>query len=172
MERVVVFNDFANTNRSFQECGEHEHDCEDLLIYLSEGRGLIEAHVFVPIDPRATTAMDRIIERHWYAGWLVHQKVGAHAGGSYKCDFDVELTMEMMRTAEVVRPDTIVLLSGDKDFVPVIWELRRRGIRVEVAAFSGYGAARELIVKASEFIDLSRYLAEKNAAVPAEILPG
>ena len=72
--------------------------------------------------------------------------------------FDVEITLEMMRTAEIVRPDIIVLASGDKDFVPVILELRRRGIRVEIAAIPECNAAREVILKASGFIDLREYL--------------
>lgn len=42
------------------------------------------------------------------------------AGDTYKCDFDVEITLDLMRTAEIVKPDIIVLLSGDKDFVPVM----------------------------------------------------
>jgi uncharacterized LabA/DUF88 family protein len=67
-----------------------------------------------------------------------------------------------MRTAEIVQPDIIVLASGDKDFIPVILELRRRGIRVEVAAFAGINAAREVMLKASGFINICRYLAEQN----------
>ncbi len=158
METIVIFNDFANTHRSFQEYGEAQPDYEQLLHYLSQGRRRIEAHAYVPLDPRAPTAMDNTIESLWYSGWLVHSKLGSIAGDSHKCNFDVEMTMELMRTAEQIRPDTIVLLSGDKDFVPVVLELRRRGIRVEIAAFSDYNAARELILKSSEFIELSRYL--------------
>lgn len=74
----------------------------------------------------------------------------------------MEITLELMRTAEIVKPDIIVLLSGDKDFIPVILELRKRGIRVEVAAFSNVNAAREVIMKASGFIDLRQYVDERN----------
>lgn len=34
-----------------------------------------------------------------------------------------------MPTAEIVKPDIIALVSGDKDFIPVILELRRRHSR-------------------------------------------
>lgn len=161
MERIVIHDDYANNKRAFDERGVRR-DNEDLLRYLSEGRFLVEAHTYVPIDPRNPHARDREIEQLWRAGWLVHSKIGSPAGDTYKCDFDVEITLDLMRTAEIVKPDIIVLLSGDKDFVPVILELRRRGIRVEVAAFPGQNAAREVILKASGFIDLGAYLEERQ----------
>lgn len=161
MERVVIHDDFANNMRVFGERGvRREH--KDLLAYLSEGRFLVEAHSYVPIDPRTPHARDREIEALWRAGWLVHQKVGSPSGDTYKCDFDVEITLDVMRSAEIVKPDIIVLVSGDKDFIPVILELRRRGIRVEVAAFEDVNAAREVILKASGFIDLGAYLQERQ----------
>ena len=131
---------------------------QNLLDYLSEGRFLVEAQAYVPIDPRNPHVRDRDIETLWKAGWLVNTKVGAIAGDSYKCDFDVEITLDMMRTAEIVKPDIIVLASGDKDFIPVLLELRKRGIRVEVAALPGVNAAREVMLKASGFIDLNQYV--------------
>lgn len=167
MEKIVVFLDYANTNAALQTQGA-EQDYADLLAYLAEGRFLIEAHAYVPIDPRNPHGRDRQIETLWQSGWLAHTKVGAIAGESYKCDFDVEITLDLMRTAEIVKPDIIVLVSGDKDFVPVMLELRRRGIRVEVAAFPGGNAAREIILKASGFIDLREYLREGRSLEVAD----
>lgn len=165
-ERLVVFLDYANINRSFEPFTA-QPDYADLLGYLGEGRFLVEAHAFVPIDPRNPHMRDRDIDALWQAGYLVHQKLGTPIGkDGYKCDFDVEITLEMMRTAEIVRPDIIVLASGDKDFIPVILELRKRGIRVEVAAFAGVNAAREVIQKASGFIDLCRYADERTGVIP------
>jgi len=142
MERIVIFNDFANINAALQNC-DLVPDYQELLDYLSEGRFLVEAQAYVPIDPRNPHARDREIDALWEAGWLVNTKIGAMAGDSYKCDFDVEITLELMRTAEFVKPDIIVLISGDKDFIPVILELRKRGIRVEVAAIPGINEARK-----------------------------
>lgn len=161
MEKLVIFNDYANINAAFQQQG-LEADNLDLVRYLSEGRFLVEAHAFVPIDPRNPTGRDQTIEKLWSQGYLVHTKVGTLAGDTYRCDFDVELTLELMRTAELVRPDIVVLMSGDKDFIPVVIELRRRGIRVEIAAFPAVNAAREMILKGSGFIDLHRYLNERD----------
>ncbi len=157
MERIVVFNDFANVNSALEK-SDIAPDYQDLLEYLSDGRFLVEAQAYVPIDPRNPHVRDREIDALWNSGWLVNTKLGAFAGDSYKCDFDVEITLDLMRTAEIVKPDIIVLISGDKDFIPVILELRKRGIRVEVAATSGVNAAREVMQKASGFIDLGEYV--------------
>ena len=157
MEKIVVFLDYANTNAALQKQGAVP-DYADLLLYLSEGRFLVEAHAYVPIDPRNPHGRDRSIDALWQSAWLAHTKVGAITGDSYKCDFDVEITLDLMHTAEIIKPNIIVLVTGDKDFVPVMLELRRRGIRVEVAAIPEGNAARELILKASGFIDLREYL--------------
>ena len=162
-ERLVTFLDYANINWAFEQLGV-QPDYPALFGYFAEGRFPVETHCFVPIDPRNPHARDREIEALWQAGCLVHHKVGAPASDTYKCDFDVEITLELMRTVEIVRPDIIVLASGDKDFIPVILELRRRGIRVEVAAFAGLNVAREVMLKASGFIDICRYLTDQNGA--------
>lgn len=159
MEKIILFNDYANTQRGFQDFGLRP-DFADLLDYLAEGRFLVEAHAYVPVDPRNSHGRDGEIEGLWRAGYLVHSKVGTPAGDTYKCDFDVEITLDLMRAAEIARPDIIVLMSGDKDFVPVILALRQRGIRVEVAAFADVNAAREVMLKASGFIDLGQYVDE------------
>jgi uncharacterized LabA/DUF88 family protein len=164
MEKVVVFNDYANVSRGFQSYGTRP-DFGALLNYLKEGRFLVEAHAYLPIDPYNPHGRDAEIESLWHNGYLVHSKIGIPARDSYKCDFDVEITLDLMRTAEIAKPDIIVLLSGDKDFIPVILELRKRGIRVEVAAFPEINAAREVMLKASGFIDLGLYVEEQQNRV-------
>ena len=158
LEKVLVFHDFANINRSAADQGidlDHGH----LLDYLGEGRFLADAHCYVPIDPRNPHVRDREIDTLWGQGYFVHTKVGTHAGESYKCNFDVELTMDLIRLAHGIRPDIIVLASGDGDFVPVVLELRRMGIRVEVASFPR-STARQLQLCCSGYIDLDLYCRE------------
>jgi uncharacterized LabA/DUF88 family protein len=157
-ERLIVFLDYANINAATPKRGE-KLDYGHLLNYLGEGRFLVEAHCYVPIDPRNPNARDREIEELWNNGLLVHTKMGKPAGDSYKCDFDVELTMDAIRCAHEVCPDIVLIASGDEDFMPVVIELRRRGIRVEVASFLT-SAARQIILKSSGFINLDAYLEE------------
>jgi hypothetical protein len=55
-----------------------------------------------------------------------------------------------------VKPDIIVLATGDADFVSLIQEVRKSGIRVEVAAFEETAGA-DILNKCSGFIDLAVY---------------
>lgn len=152
MEKVIIVLDYANINKAAQEL-RHEINYRDLLGYLSEGRFLVDAHAFVPIDPRNEHRMDQVIEDLWLSGYIVHSKVGTIRAESYVCSLDVELAIQSMCIAHQVKPDIIVLATGDADCLPVVIELRKMGIRVEVASFQ-HSAAREMILKSSGFIRL------------------
>lgn len=158
METVIVIVDYANVNRSAADQG-FQINYEQLLQYLVADRLLVDAFCFVPVDPNNKTARDHDIETLWTQGFLVTTKVGRADGDSYKCDFDVEITMEMIRVAHEIKPDIIVLVSGDIDYVPVVEFVRRKGIRVEGAAFFN-AASRDLIMKCSSFIELDRWREE------------
>lgn len=154
-EKVVFFLDYANINRAAREkrC---RMDYEDLLQYAGENRFLIDAHCYVPIDPRNEHRLDGEIENLWRSGYIVTTKKGSIAGGTYKCNFDVEITMDMLKVVYQVKPDIIVLATGDADFVTLIQEVRKSGVRVEVAAFPET-AGRDILLKCSGFIDLAVY---------------
>jgi uncharacterized LabA/DUF88 family protein len=72
--------------------------------------------------------------------------------GSKKGDWDIGIAMDMIELAP--RLDTLVLVSGDGDFVPLVEHLQRAlGCRVEVIAF-GKSASGKLKDAADEFTDL------------------
>jgi uncharacterized LabA/DUF88 family protein len=154
-EKVVFFLDYANINRAAREkrC---RLDYRDLLQYMGEERFLVDAYCYVPINPRNEHRLDGVIEELWRSGYIVTTKLGTIAGGAYKCNFDVEITMDMLRVVYQVKPDIIVLASGDSDFVSLIQEVRKSGVRVEVAAFQDTAGAGVLL-KGSGFIDLTVY---------------
>lgn len=156
MERVVVIMEYPNINRPATDQGV-AINYGDLLKYLVADRFLVEAFCYMPIDPRNRNARDRDIEELRLQGWLVETKVGRESEQTYKCNFDVEITMELMNVAERIKPDTVILASGDIDFIPVVDELRRRGIRVEVASFVS-SVSRDLVLHASGFIEVDRWL--------------
>ena len=162
MMKVAVFLDYANINASSRQVNCNV-DYGALLEYLadeSEERTLQAAYAYVPIDPRQEHAKDAVINELWQNGYIVKSKVGTIAGETYKCDFDVEMTLDISRIAYGNAPDIIVLVSGDSDFIPIVLDMRNRGIRVEVAAFE-FAMSRQLALKASGFINL-------NAIVDAE----
>ena len=155
MMKVAVFLDYANINASSRQRN-FNVDYGALLDYLAtedEGRTLQVAYAYVPINPRQEHAMDATINELWQKGYIVKSKVGTIAGDTYKCDFDVEMTLDISRIAYVNAPDVVVLVSGDSDFIPIVLDLRERGIRVEVAAFE-FAMSRQLALKSSGFINL------------------
>ena len=159
--KVAVFLDYANVNAAAYDLN-YEVDYGALLDYLAdekEQRTLKVAYAYVPIDPRQEHATDFEIEDLWQKGYIVKTKVGGIAGESYKCDFDIEIAMDISRVVYEISPDVVVLVSGDKDFIPVVLEMRGKGVRVEVAAFES-AMARELALKSSGFISLDYWINE------------
>ena len=165
-EKVVFFLDYANINRAAKE-KRYRLDYHDLLQYVGEERFLIDAHCYVPINPRNEHRLDGEIQALWRSGYPVTTKVGTIAGGTYKCNFDVEITMDVLRVAYQVKPDIIVLATSDSDFISLIQEVRKAGIRVEVAAFQETTGI-DMMDKCSGFIDLAVYYEDYLAAQQGE----
>ncbi len=163
-EKVVLFLDYANVNRGARE-KRLRMDYQDLLEYVGEDRFLIDAHCYVPINPRNEHRLDGVIEDLWRSGYIVTTKVGTIAGGTYKCNFDVEITMDILKVAYQVKPDIIVLASGDSDFISLIQEVRKSGIRVEVAAFeetAGTGIMSKDLIQSQNGEQGEESIAEKE----------
>ena len=76
-------------------------------------------------------------------------------GGMKKADWDVGISIDAVRVAPNV--DTIVLASGDGDFIQLVDYLKNQGKRVEIIAFGKTTSAR-LKETADEFIDLGETL--------------
>jgi len=74
------------------------------------------------------------------------------AGGMKKADWDVGLSIDAVKLASTFI-NTIVLVTGDGDFVPLVEYLRGKGIQIEVMAFAR-SASQKLQEAADDFIDL------------------
>ena len=72
-------------------------------------------------------------------------------GGLKKADWDVGLAIDAVRLSTYV--DTIVVMSGDGDFIPLVQYLKSKGVQTEVMAF-GKSASGKLKEEADYFIDL------------------
>jgi len=74
------------------------------------------------------------------------------AGGAKKADWDVGLAVDAIKMS--ARLDSVVIVSGDGDFVPLVEYLQTIGVQVEVASFgkSTSGKLREAV---DDFLDLS-----------------
>jgi len=81
-------------------------------------------------------------------------------GGAKKADWDVGMAVDAMRLAPKL--DTIVLVTGDGDFVPLVEYLKNTsGIQVEIISF-GKSSSGKLREASEDFIDMcedpSKYL--------------
>ena len=74
-------------------------------------------------------------------------------GGLKKADWDVGITVDAIRISPSV--DTIIIGSGDGDFIQLVDYLKNQGKRVEVMAF-GRTASANLKKSVDEFVDLGK----------------
>jgi uncharacterized LabA/DUF88 family protein len=73
-------------------------------------------------------------------------------GGAKKADWDVGLAIDAVKMSHKL--DTVIIISGDGDFVPLVEYLKMTaGCQVEVAAFRKSSSSR-LIEVADDFMDL------------------
>ncbi len=72
--------------------------------------------------------------------------------GTKKGDWDVGLTVDAIKMAP--RLDSVVIISGDGDYIPLVEYLQIIGTQVEVVSF-GKSTSANLIEACDDFLDLS-----------------
>lgn len=160
ISRVLIFVDESNVVSSVRALG-RKLDWLQLRDYLASparGRELIEMVVYAGLPPPMPEwAAEREKKNkflHWLRsnGFLVVAKDGSPGDGRhYKANVDVLMAIDAVELSVEMRPDIVVLVTGDADFAHLALQLRRRGIRVEVAATAQTlgtglkGAANEVI---------------------------
>ena len=75
-------------------------------------------------------------------------------GRHYKANVDVLMAIDAVELSMEMRPDVVVLVTGDADFTHLALRLRRRGIRVEVAS-TAQTLGSGLKDSANEVVDLA-----------------
>ena len=74
------------------------------------------------------------------------------SSGSKKADWDVGLAVDAIKMSS--RLDSVVIVSGDGDFVPLVEYLQVLGVQVEVVSF-GQSTSGKLREAVDDFVDLS-----------------
>lgn len=160
-QRVAVFIDAQNMYHSARSMFQARVNFKEILKNAVSGRRLVRAFGYVI---RTKTGEETsFFEALTNLGIETRVKdLQEFYGGAKKADWDVGLVVDAIRTAGTV--DTIVLVSGDGDFVSLVEYLKNNGRRVEVMAF-GRSASGKLKEVCDEFIDLSeqpKYLLKKH----------
>lgn len=74
-------------------------------------------------------------------------------GGAKKADWDVGMAVDAIVASPKV--DTIILFTGDGDFIPLVHYLKEHGCQVEVVSF-GRSSSGRLKEVADQFLDLDQ----------------
>src|SRR5256885_11983389 len=91
-------------------------------------------------------------------GFMVVTKDGSPAEeGRYKANVDVMMAIDALELSVEMRPDVVILVTGDTDFAYLVIKLRRRGIRVERAPVS-QNLANIFRSAANQVIDLAPFV--------------
>ena len=161
-QRVGVFVDVQNLYYSARNLYNSKINFKELLKEAVAGRKLIRAIAYsIRAGEKDEDSFYNALEE---IGFEVKAKqLQIFYGGNKKGDWDVGIAMDAIELAP--RLDTIVLISGDGDFIPLVQHLRRAlGCRVEVAAF-GKSCSSKLSEEADRFVDLDKnkkYLLKKS----------
>lgn len=152
-QRVGIFIDTQNLYHSAKNLYRRRVNFGNVLKDALAGRDLIRALAYV-----ITT--DSGEERDFFDALV---KLGIEtktkplqifAGGAKKADWDVGMAVDMITMAPKL--DSIIIATGDGDFIPAIQYLKmHEGCQVEVISF-GKSASTKLKEATDEFIDMDQ----------------
>ena len=141
--RVLVVVDESNLGGSVRSAGRDLDwlKLRDFLAGPKTGRQLIEMVVYVGLPPAMVSLAVERERKTKFVNWLrthgfmVVTKEGAPTEeGRYKANVDIMMAIDVLDLAIEMQPDVVILVTGDADFAHLALQLRRRGIRVEVAS--------------------------------------
>jgi uncharacterized LabA/DUF88 family protein len=161
LERAAIFLDFANLEHGFRQLGT-QIDYLGLRDYLADGRLLVETFAYLPMSPYNPESKRGFADFLSENGFIVRSKIGkVRPNHKWKCNFDVEMAVDILHCAHHARVDIIVIGSGDGDMLPICREVRRNGVRCEIAA-TPESMSEELLGAASGYIDLGIVISEQR----------
>ena len=150
-QRIGVFVDVQNMYYSAKNLYGAKVNFAQILKESIRGRSLIRAIAYViKADIKEEQNFFDALEK---IGFEVKAKdLQIFPGGAKKGDWDIGLAMDTIELAPKL--DTIVIVSGDGDYVPLVHHLRHAlGCRIEAIAF-GKSSSALLVEECDSFIDL------------------
>ena len=151
-KNVAVFVDVANIFYAAKAAGV-DIDYVTLLKSATAGRDFVRAYAYTGLDP------DNENQRNFHAFLrrsnykVVSKDIRKYGDGKVKANLDIELVVDMMKTARNL--DIAIVVSGDGDFAPAIRAVQEMGVRVEVISFRG-NTSSDLIEVADLFTDITQ----------------
>jgi len=161
-KNVAVFVDVANIFYAAKAAGV-DIDYVLLLKSATAGRDLVRAYAYTGLDPDNENQRNfhSFLARHDFR--VVSKDIRKYGDGKVKANLDIELVVDMMKTARNL--DVAVVVSGDGDFAPAIRAVQEMGVRVEVISFRG-NTSSDLMDVADKFTDITQLAkVEKGSTV-------
>ena len=151
-KNVAVFVDVANIFYAAKAAGV-DIDYVTLLKSAIAGRDFVRAYAYTGLDPENENQRQfhQFLARSGYK--VVSKDIRKYGDGKIKANLDIELVVDMLRTAQNL--DIAVVVSGDGDFAPAIRAVQQMGVRVEVISFRG-NTSSDLIEVADVFTDIAQ----------------
>lgn len=152
-QRVAVLVDVQNMYYSARNIYKSRLNFKNLLDLSVGNRLLVRAIAYVIHAEEGQGGEKDFFEAVNNAGFEIKEKaLQTFFGGAKKGDWDLGIAMDAIRLGHKV--DSVVLVSGDGDFKPVVNYLQQAlGCLVEVVAFK-QTANNELIEIADDFINI------------------
>ncbi|MCZ7649347.1 MAG: NYN domain-containing protein [Planctomycetota bacterium] len=155
-QRIGIFIDVQNMFYSAKLLHQSKVDYGRLLREITGTRHLIRAIAYIVQKPDVNqSGFHEALSRFGYELKIKELKIRpdpeGRGGTTAKGSWDVGMTIDALNMAEKL--DTVILVTGDGDYVPLIEALRARGCRVEVVSFER-STANELIRAADQYIPI------------------
>ncbi len=168
MQKILALVDEANVNIAAKKMGRNVDmvRLRDFLADQSEGRHMIEMVIYVGMPPANKECFndleDKLQRKNFAlrrAGLMIETVMGSTTqGDDYKANVDIKMAVDALVLVEQMKPDIVVLVTGDGDFVHLANVLRRKGVRVEAAGFernmsSALSAACNSVIMLDELLN-------------------
>ena len=141
-QSVAILCDGNNIERSIHEISKSTHtmiNFDELIPKLLNGRGLNRLIYFREGKSISSKFADRLHENYY--------------GAVIPCHKSADIPLSIKATQLSSKVDTIIIMSGDSDFVELVRHLKSEGVRVEIAAVKNT-TAKILIEEASYFHEI------------------
>ena len=143
-QSVAILCDGNNIERSIHEQSQSTHtmvNFDELIPKLLNGRGLNRLIYFREGKAISTKFAERLHENYY--------------GAVIPCHKSADIPLSIKATQLSSKVDTIIIMSGDSDFVELVRHLKAEGVRVEIAAVKST-TAKILLEEASYFHEITK----------------
>ncbi len=149
-QRIGIFIDVQNMYYSAKNLFGAKVNFIQVVQSAIKGRQLVRAIAYVVETPQQHEV--RFFDALRLQGIeLKERDLQVFSSGLKKADWDVGITVDAIAISDLL--DTVILVSGDGDYLPLVEYLQNKGRKVEVMAFRNT-ASTKLVEIADLFVDL------------------